>query len=397
VTRNDTYPDIPLETFSEVVESVYDCALDPGRWQQTIGTIGELFRSHYGLLAVTDLERRHYELMFQVGFDEHCQRLYEEKYAPMNPYVGRLQLLPVGAVATRDMLIDDDEFQKSEFYHEFVKPLEICDAIGFNVLKTRQRIVQLAAHRRESEGRYEYAEIRLLSLLAPHVCRSMAISHTLNLQTIRSEALETTFDALAFGVYLTDRQGRIVFMNREGDRQVRTSEALRIGNTRLTPVDRKACATLTNAIAEVTADETGTPSGEVTTLALPGDEETALIAHVLPLNRRERRNFFGGSGPAAAVFIQDPLAEASSSAEGFKKLYGLTAGELRVLLAMSPGLGVKDAAKTLEISEATTRTHLQHIYMKTGTSKQTELMRLFMGTLPPINLELQLPHVLAAG
>ena len=397
MTINNTYSDIPLESFSEVVESVYDCALDPSCWQQTIGMIGELFRSHYGLLGIIDLERKRYELTYQKGFDDRYRQLFEEKYAAMNPYIGRLQLLPIATVATRGMLVDEDELSKSEFYDEFVKPLEICDAIGFNVLKTRQRIVQLAAHRRESEGHYGYGEIRLLSLLAPHVCRSMAISHALNLQIIRSEALEMTFEALAFGVYLTDRQGRIVFMNRAADRQVRTSEALRIRNTRLTPVDRKACATLTNAIAMATADETGTPSGEVTTLALPGDENTGLIATVLPLNRGERRNFFGGSGPAAAVFVQDPLAEAPRSGEGFEKLYGLTAGELRVLLAMSPGLRVKDAAETLGISETTAKTHLQHIHMKTGTSKQTELMRLFMGTLPPVNLAPQPPPLLAAG
>ena len=54
------------------------------------------------------------------------------------------------------------------------------------------------------------------------------------------------------------------------------------------------------------------------------------------------------------------------------------------LLAMSPGLGVKEAAEMLGIAETTAKTHLQHIFAKTGTSKQTELMHLFMSSAPPV-------------
>ena len=39
------------------------------------------------------------------------------------------------------------------------------------------------------------------------------------------------------------------------------------------------------------------------------------------------------------------------------------------------GLSVKEAADMLAIGENTAKTHLQHIYSKTGTSKQTELIR----------------------
>ena len=86
----------------------------------------------------------------------------------------------------------------------------------------------------------------------------------------------------------------------------------------------------------------------------------------------------------AAIFVQDPIVVPPFPGEAFAKLYGLTGGELRVLLAMAPGLGVKEAAEVLGIGETTAKTHLQHIFAKTGTSKQSELMHLFMGAAPPI-------------
>jgi hypothetical protein len=63
---------------------------------------------------------------------------------------------------------------------------------------------------------------------------------------------------------------------------------------------------------------------------------------------------------------------------------------------MLPGVDVKDAADLLGISEATAKTHLQHIHAKTGISKQTELMRLFSGSTPPIDVAQQSSHALAA-
>jgi DNA-binding CsgD family transcriptional regulator/PAS domain-containing protein len=375
-----TCPDLPLDAFSKVVEAIYDCALDPSRWQETVGVIAELCRSHYGFLGIVDLEEARNELTFHVGYDEHYQRLYEDTYGEMNPFTRRLQRLPTGVVATRAMLVDDKEFLESRFYQEWAKPQGICDGIGFNVLKSKRRIALMADHRLESEGRYGYADVDLLSRFAPHICRSVAISDALNLRTIRSKALEITLEALAFGVYLVDRKGRILFMNRAGDRQVRTSHALRIEKSRLAPLDPIAHAKLT----EATAGEAETPSGGITTLVLPGDDNVGLVATILPLTRGERRNLSGTSGAAAVVFVQDPIAEAHLSGYGFAQLYGLTGSELRVVLAMLPGLSAREAAEVLKISEATVKTHLHRIYGKTGTSKQTELMHMFMGSVLPL-------------
>ena len=98
----------------------------------------------------------------------------------------------------------------------------------------------------------------------------------------------------------------------------------------------------------------------------------------------KRRNLFDTFRGMVAVFVQSPSALPALPGEAFAKLYGLTPGELRVLLATLPGRRVREAAKMLRISEATAKTHLQHVHAKTGTSKQTELMHLLMGSAPPV-------------
>ncbi len=375
--------EVSLEAFSKVVEAVYDCALDPNHWHDTIRLIAALCESQVSILAVHDYTHGRSELTFGFGYTDKFVRLHEEKYAAMNPFLSAIQMLPVGAVTTQAMLIGDREHYESRFYQEWCKPQGFDDSIQFNVLRTKERIGWWAAHR--LYPRYGDAEVRLLTLLAPHVCRAVAISDALNLKTIRSEALEATLNALTSGVYLVDRLGRIIYMNRAAEHQVKTGNALRVEHDRLAAVDRNARVALANAIAGAIADETETPTSGVT-LALPDREGAGLVATILPLGRGERRNLCGAFAAIAAIFVQDPIVVPPFPGEAFAKLYGLTGGELRVLLALAPGLGVKEAAEVLGISEATARTHVQHIYDKTGTSKQTELMHLFMSATPPVGV-----------
>ena len=70
--------------------------------------------------------------------------------------------------------------------------------------------------------------------------------------------------------------------------------------------------------------------------------------------------------------------------EAFARIYRLTGGELRVLLALAQGLGAKEAADMLGISEPTVRTHLKHIFSKTDTPRQSDLLRLLQNSTPPV-------------
>jgi DNA-binding CsgD family transcriptional regulator len=64
--------------------------------------------------------------------------------------------------------------------------------------------------------------------------------------------------------------------------------------------------------------------------------------------------------------------------EAFARLYKLTGAELRVLLALA------EAADMLGIGEPTVRSHLQHIFSKTDTPRQADLLRLLHNSTPPI-------------
>jgi PAS domain-containing protein len=285
-------PQVQLETFSKVVEAIYDCALDPNRWQETIRLTAELCQSQVCIISVHDYTNGRSELAYNLGYTEKFIRLHEEKYAAMNPFFDLWRMQPIGEVATQAMLIDDHEFWESRFYREWCKPQRFYDSIMFKILQTDHRLGWWAAHRLEGSRRYADADARLVALLSPHVCRAITISDALNLKTIRSEALEAALNALTSGVYLVDLLGRIIYMNRTAEGQVEKRDVLRIENSRLAPTDRVARAFLTAAIDQAITDEAATPTSEFS-VALPAREGAGLVASILPLTRGQRQNICG--------------------------------------------------------------------------------------------------------
>src|SRR5262245_37348831 len=130
----------------------------------------------------------------------------------------------------RGMTCTDKELFESRYYKELLKPFGFLDFIGLLGLRTNGRIAGVHACRTERDPRYTEREISLLKLLSPHVCRTLAITDVLDLRTLKSEMLEATLDDLAAGVYLTARDGRLVYMNAAAERQVKTGNAIRIVN-----------------------------------------------------------------------------------------------------------------------------------------------------------------------
>lgn len=83
-----------------------------------------------------------------------------------------------------------------------------------------------------------------------------------------------------------------------------------------------------------------------------------------------------GDRTMAAVLISDPEDRRVVPAELLGRLYGFTAAETRVALALMQGHDLKDIAGTYGVSEGTVRHQLKAIFAKTDTHRQAELVAL---------------------
>jgi DNA-binding CsgD family transcriptional regulator len=84
------------------------------------------------------------------------------------------------------------------------------------------------------------------------------------------------------------------------------------------------------------------------------------------------------SRPRVVVLVKDPSEAGSANAELLIDLFGLTRRESEVALAIVAGHGLRGAAQELGVAVTTARTHLQHVFEKTHTRRQSELTSLIL-------------------
>ena len=372
---------IETTQFSQIVGDIYDCVLDPPRWGDTLSRIASVMRSAGTSIVINDDFDLKGGRIFEHGADQKYLRLFFERHstADLRPFVE--QKRAVGIPTTLEAL-GEEQPQARDFFRDFVQPLGFNDLIALQLLRSGKRVGWLSAARSGIQPRFAERERQLMSLLSPHLCQALALSDAIDLATVTANQIEQSVDALSAGVFLTDRSGRIVYMNPLAERQISTGNALRLINRRLTATDREADAALARALATTACtDEAARTAG---VLALPDGTGSGYLASVLPLDGGARRELMAPFRASAGVFVQDPLAAPRTKGEAFARIYGLTGAELKVLLTIAPGLTAKEAARELGLREPTVKTHLQRIYEKTGMSRQPELIRLLLAHVPPV-------------
>jgi len=372
---------VTAQALSDAIGAVYDCALDPELWIDAIRRVGELCESGAGGMCVHDLRNVEDVHLFEIGYTKEFSQLVQKHYQ-QSPFATASIVHEVGDVHTLATLCPEDEWRESRIYHDVLKPYGILDYIGLNALRTSGRVASVHNSRTLPAKPYGQREICIFKLLSPHICRALAISDALDIRTLNSQMLEATLDALAAGVYLLARDGRVVYMNAAAEQQIETGGALRIVNNRLLANDLQARQALARATDETASEKLDGETGGHS-LAIPDPQGDGYVATLLRLDRGSRQSIMAPFAASVAAFVQEPARVPMVPGEAFAKLYRLTGGELRVLLALAQGLGGKEAADMLGISEPTVRTHLQNIFSKTGTSRQTDVLRLLQSATPP--------------
>jgi DNA-binding CsgD family transcriptional regulator/PAS domain-containing protein len=371
---------VSAQLLSDTIGLIYDCALDPQLWPDTCRRIADLCKSTAGGICVHDMRHVQNDQLFVFGYQPEFLERLGKHYAESPMAVADI-VSNVGDVSTLSM--ERHELLESRFSREVLEPFGLRDIIWFPALRTGGRMAAMHASRSENASSYQQLEIGLVKLLSPHVCRALAISDALDIRALRSEMLEKTLDALIAGVFLTARDGRVVYMNAAAERQVKTGNSIRIVNNRIFPTDPAARAALSKAVDEASRDDIETGMSEYS-LAIPDSDGGGYIATLLPVDRGQRRGIVAPFAASVAVFTKDSAQAPLLPGEAFARLYKLTGGELRVLLTLAQGLGAKEAADMLGISEPTVRTHLQHIFSKTDTPRQSDLLRLLQNSTPQI-------------
>jgi DNA-binding CsgD family transcriptional regulator len=151
----------------------------------------------------------------------------------------------------------------------------------------------------------------------------------------------------------------------------------------LTAREPSAARELAQSVADAGSGTTIHAPRSGTVIPLRSAAGRDLAAWVLPLDTGLRRELAADFAAHVAVFIRELGDTSPFPAELFVRRYAITPAESRVMLLLVQGMTIAEVAETLGISLPTAKTHLAHLFSKTETTRQVDLVRLAMSALAP--------------
>jgi hypothetical protein len=221
-------------------------------------------------------------------------------------------------------------------------------------------------------------------LIVPHFQCAVLIGHLFDRSKAMQAVLAETLENVEAGVFLVGPNGNIVFANAPG-RTILDGTLLRERGNSLAAVEPMAHRMLREIfVAADGGDVSATRRG--VSVPLSASPHVRWFAHVLPLTSGGRQRTGALYSAIAAAFVRKTSPASPLPLETLAKLYKPTASEVRVLHAVMKVSGVRALADLLGISQATVKTHLHNVFHKTGTTRQSELVKLAPGFEPPSEL-----------
>jgi len=229
----------------------------------------------------------------------------------------------------------------------------------------------MAVGRPADQPEFGQSDIGLLATLLPHLQRAIQLADMFDQMRASVKASATVLDLIAVGVVLFDEYGELAMAN-EAARRILDADGTIL----------RQLSTEVVKMREPSRYAAGqTPEARV--LGLRGQNSGhPLFAIVwdLPSELRDRRHNL--------VFIVDQGQEHNISIDqgALQRLYGLTSMEARVAALLAKGESIAEIAEHLGNTAYTVRTHLRHIFDKTGTARQVDLVHLLLRSLVALQI-----------
>ncbi|MEQ1438889.1 helix-turn-helix transcriptional regulator [Fontimonas sp. SYSU GA230001] len=197
---------------------------------------------------------------------------------------------------------------------------------------------------------------------------------------IRAEnaALIAALDLVEEAIAVLDVTGRVLHANRAASVLLGKENGVSLApGGRLQVADRRAADLMRSALARLVSQ---VHKGQDT---LPDVERTIVskrdgLPLVVTIHAIEVRSPPPNQAVAIA-FICDPESRPGDHAATLKLVYGLTAGEVKLVQALNEGLTLKEFSDWSGLSYETVRSYVKRVLAKTGARSQTDLVRLTQG------------------
>lgn len=301
--------------------------------------------------------------------------IYVQQYGHKDPISPKLEKLN-SMVTTLDQLLPMEEFLRSEYYNEFLKPQSIYYMMFIELRAHGRLIGHIGLHRPRHWDNFTGEDVVKAELLATYI--TAALQNTLYLQRIAEKdlILEWIVQALPYkNVVILDGSLAPVHVSEGSAKMMRELfPQLQEKKELLIPEKiRHCCEKL-----ETSARLRFSTAPHKKTFVIENREGRQIHAHVFRAKAKKSDSFY-------MVCLESKTPSYAGQKESFVsrfKTLGLSNREAEVANLCCMGLKRAIISEKLFISKCTVDSHISAIHAKLGVNNRANLLHLVMGTKP---------------
>jgi DNA-binding CsgD family transcriptional regulator len=357
--------------FDRLVDRTYAAAFDTKIWQELGPDLAACFGGHSAVIRRVMADPTQGVILATENLTvAAAQTDLARHWFEHDLWAARAARFGLGRVVRTQELIDDASLERTGFYQDWLRPLDIHKCLGcvLDLADWGQLVVGI--HRPREVSAYGEADARLFSAWLPHLKRALGqqtlFQHDSQQRWTQAQMLEACVDAL----FVLDADARLLNANPQGEAVLRQGTTLRCHNGRVVAQAQDAQRRLLR-----TLDALGHGQARAARLLNLCDATGGglAVASLTPLPERMQTQ------PDMRRLILLRLREArcqTIAPSHLIDLFGLTSTEARVVASLSQGQGVEQIALAQQVQANTVLAHLKRAMVKTGTHRQAELVAL---------------------
>ncbi|OBK19314.1 helix-turn-helix transcriptional regulator [Mycobacterium asiaticum] len=363
---------VTLEKYSHLVSGIYAAAVTPDHWEAALGEIRRTLDGIAGGLFTADST---VWSLLDSTLPADVAKIYAEYYHRLDHVLAAVGRGPPGAVRTGTELMP--LVWKTEFHEKWLRPLEIDDGLFVRLTGGARPTCFLVGAPRRTESFDTTDRVRLMRGLLPHLQQALRTQNKLATLAHSTDELAGALEVVRHGVVIVvGGEHLIKNLNSAAERIFRSGDGLCVRSGRIAPTSAHTERELHRAIDDALGGGCSTIRAGKSLISVRPSGRRPYVVHVLPSHRRNADAPL--RQPMALILIIDPEDEPEPAAALLRRLYRLTDAEADVALRVTHGADMKEISEELSVSLTTVRTHLQHVFDKTDTHRQVELVRLLL-------------------
>jgi DNA-binding CsgD family transcriptional regulator len=367
-----------------LIEQVYAAAFEPSGWQRFVQSLSDtLGKSPVGFAMQLPGFPLSGVFFASEGFGDEFLEPFASVHAVQGlPWEEARRRNFVGRFGLATEVCSEAAIRDSDFYRDWMRPqgLAAHGPMGHTItLEDGKPATSIAIFAREGARPFDDAALAFADLLVPHLAQAMR----LQAERRRYDALVDAIDRFPTGVALLDARGHVVHANRAARQILARDDGLALRDGRLhaaVPSDDVALRKLIEATIEATRTRAPLDDEVLAITRRSGERPLPLMATPLQTH---------GGGPTladavAVLYVADFGGGALQRSGALRKIYGLTDAESELVELLCQGSTLEEAADARGVTMNTARSQLKHVFAKTRTSRQSELVRLVLSGVASI-------------